>query len=618
MSTTRRAALGRLGAGAVLLAVPGAQAAPRRPNILWISCEDTSQTLGCYGDPLARTPNLDRLATQGVRYTHAFSIFGVCAPSRSSIITGLHPDALGSCHMRSRITLPAGVRCWPEYLRRAGYWCTNNVKTDYNFAHPRETWDECSGKAHWRGRAKDQPFFAVFNITATHEGQFRQRGAAYERLVAGLSPAERQDPARQRVPAYLPDTPEVRRDLAQRAEMVTVMDQRVGELLAQLEADGLADNTIVCYWGDHGSGLTRGKRWPYDSGTRVPLIVRVPAALRTGDQGRPGSVDSQLVTLMDLGPTVLNLAGVRWEGPCHGRAFLGPNLGPPRAFVPNARDRMDERYETIRSLRDQRWRYVRHCRPDLPYFQHVNYAEVNPAMQELRRLHAAGGLPRAAAQFMADTKPREELYDLETDPDEVRNLASDPAQAPRLAAFRAELRRWQLEVRDVGMLPECEMQQRVAQAGSQWDILRRDEQLLPRVLDAAELVGAGPAAEPRLRAALADPDAAVRWWAVVGLAALGQQTATLRAAAKDPAASVRLAAAAGLVREGLAAEALALVKPELGSDNPYLRLAAAHVLEGLAPRHAEVRDALRTLRDDPNEYVKRIVASGLAAERGAR
>ena len=273
----------------------------RRPNILWITCEDISPNLGCYGDNYAVTPNLDRLAAQGVRYTAAFAPIGVCAPSRSTLITGIFAPALGSHHMRCQATLPADVKCFPQYLRQAGYYCTNNVKTDYNFSHDKATWDESSAKAHWRKRGKDQPFFAVFNFVTSHESQIRMAEAAYQKRTADFTPQERHDPARAPIPPYHPDTPEVRKDWARYADMITYMDKQAGDVLGALVADGLEEETIVFYFSDHGAGMPRSKRWLYDSSTRVPLIVRFPRRYAALAPGGPGTTTDRLVSFVDFG-----------------------------------------------------------------------------------------------------------------------------------------------------------------------------------------------------------------------------------------------------------------------------------------------------------------------------
>src|SRR5262245_12554518 len=248
----------------------------KRPNILWITCEDISLHVGCYGDSYAVTPNLDRLASQGVRYTRAFAPIGVCAPSRSTLITGMYACSLGSQHMRCTIRLPESVHCFPEYLRQAGYYTTNNVKTDYNFAPPKEAWDELSNKAHWRGRKPGQPFFSVFNFVSCHESQIRLPEKQYQQRTKDFTDRERHDPAKAFVPPYHPDAPEVRKDWARYADMITFMDKEAGKVLKELEDDGLAEDTVVFFFSDHGAGMPRSKRWLYDSSLRVPFLVRFP------------------------------------------------------------------------------------------------------------------------------------------------------------------------------------------------------------------------------------------------------------------------------------------------------------------------------------------------------
>jgi uncharacterized sulfatase len=435
------------------------------PNILWISCEDTSPDLGCYGDAYAVSPNIDRLAAEGVKFTRCFTHAGVCAPARSGLITGMYPPSIGTHHMRCKGVPPAEVRCFTEYLRAAGYYCTNNVKTDYQFDPPVSAWDESSNRADWRGRQPHQPFFCVINFTTTHESQVRNPSAATQKLVAALSDSERHDPAKAVVPPYYPDTPVVRRDLANLYDNITAMDKQVGEVLARLEADGLANDTIVWFWGDHGRGLSRCKRWLYDSGTLVPLIIRVPEKWRS-HAGRKdpaataslaaGKTNDELVAFVDFAPTVLSLAGLSVPEHIQGQAFLGPQTQPPRQYVYGHRDRMDEAYDLIRSVRDKRFRYFRNFMTDVSYGQDIAYMNEMPMMKEMRRLHAEGKLTGPPALYFRATKPVEELFDTEADPHEIRNLADDPKYRADLERLRAECLRWMKNIGDVGLIPEAE------------------------------------------------------------------------------------------------------------------------------------------------------------------
>lgn len=458
-SFERRDFLKAAGLSAAALAMPrclraaAASAKGRpRPNIVWISAEDISPTLGCYGDTYATTPNLDKFAARSVRYDRAFTHAPVCAPARSGIITGMYPTCIGTTWMRCRGVPPVEARCFPEYLRAAGYYCTNSSKTDYQFAPPRSAWDESSGRAHWRNRPrKDQPFFAVFNLGVTHESSTRR-----------WTPGQQEhDPAKAPLPPYYPDTPVVRQNIACYYDKMTQLDGQVQRILDELAADGLADSTIVWFWGDHGWGLTRGKRWVYDSGIRVPLIVHVPKKLRAWAGGgapggaAPGSVDGELVSFIDFAPTMLSLAGVPVPKHMQGQPFLGPQKAKPRTYVFAARDRMDETYDCIRALRDKRYKYIRNFMPYVTRGQHIAYMDRTPILQEMRRLHAAGKLkPGPQMQFFEPTKPVHELYDIVADPHEVNNLAGQAEHKDTLDRMGRDLVAFMKRIGDVGLIPE--------------------------------------------------------------------------------------------------------------------------------------------------------------------
>ncbi len=445
---------------------------PARPNIVWISNEDMSPHLGAYGDRLARTPVLDRLATQSIRYTRAFTTAPVCAPSRAAIITGMHQSAIGAQHMRtseSRVAeLPAPyvavppfyVKAFPEYLRAAGYYTTNRAKTDYQFGVPFTIWDDLGREAHWRHRPDPaQPFFSVFNLEVTHESQ-----------AFPSSPARKGKPLITRpddveVPPYYPDTPLVREELARMYDNIADMDGQVGAILAQLEADGLAESTIVFYWSDHGDGLPRAKRSLYDSGLRVPLMIRWPKALASTIAA--GSVSDDLVSLVDLAPTVLALAGLEVPAHMHGRVLVGPAAAPPPPFVFGARDRMDIEYDMMRSARDRQFLYIRNMQPELPYAGHVIYRNQSAILQEWFKLHAEGRLSGAAALWMRTSRPAEELYDAVRDPHQIDNLAAAPAHRGTLERMRAAVTTWMAHIGDQGLITESEMVQRMWPGGMQ-------------------------------------------------------------------------------------------------------------------------------------------------------
>jgi N-sulfoglucosamine sulfohydrolase len=474
----------------VLVSTPDAQApaaarqaagAPRagsgtqqrsRPNIVWISNEDMSPRLGAYGDKIARTPVLDRLAKQSVRFTNAFTTAPVCAPSRAAIITGMYQNAIGAQHMRTTedtvpelpgpylAVPPFYVKAFPEYLRAAGYFTSNRAKTDYQFGVPFTIWDDLGPAAHWRNRPdKSQPFFSVFNLEITHESRIFPSSPARKGKPLITDPNELQ------VPPYYPDTKLVREELARVYDNIADMDGQVGELLKQLEDDGLLENTVVFYWSDHGDGVPRAKRSLYDSGLHVPLMIRWPKGLSPSDIA--GTVSDQLVSFIDLAPTVLSLAGVEIPAHMQGRVLLGPNAGPAPAYVFGARDRMDIEYDMMRSARDQRYLYIRNFAPELPYAGHIVYRNQSDIMQEWLRLQAEGKLTGAAALWMRTNRPAEELYDTRQDPHQIKNLAADPAHRVTLERLRKAVTDWMTRINDQGLVNEPEMIQRMWPGGIQ-------------------------------------------------------------------------------------------------------------------------------------------------------
>lgn len=601
---------------AFLQAAAAAGAAPSvRPNILWISCEDTSPyAFSCYGNPAAWTPNIDAVAARGVRYTHCYSVAGVCAPTRSGIITGMYPASLGSHFMRCQIQRPGEVRCFPDFLREAGYYTTNNVKTDYNFAVPATTWDDNSRKAHWRNRPAGKPFFSVFNFEVTHESKLLLTGEQHAKLTPHVPAAKRVDPARVEVPPYWPDTPAVREQIVNSIECASEFDYEVGRLLKQLDEDGLTDDTAVMIWGDHGVGLPRAKRWNYESGTHVPLVVSLPEKWRTEGQAKPGSTDDQLVSFLDLAPTVLNLAGVPLPKQFQGRAFLGPRLSAPRDYIYSCHDRMDERYETIRATRDKRYRYIRNYRPFLPYYQYMNTSEQSPVMKELRRLHAAGRLPPAAERWMAQTKPVEELYDVAADPHEVRNLAGDPRHRRVLERMRKAHIAWQEEVLDLGLFPEGEILREEKRLGSRYAILRQPGR---KALPATLRTVASATDAKTMQAALEHSEAAVRYWGAMGLANLNQRADRL----DDESPSVRIAAAMACLRAGEDAKAVEVLRAALDDPEEIVRLEAGNAADRIGERARAIEKELEARLHDPRDkttYPSRVANRVLNRLRGTR
>lgn len=434
----------------------------RQPNILLLVGEDVGFHLGCCGEPYADTPHLDQLAREGTLYTNMISTAPVCAPARSSLVSGRYPWSLGTLHMRS--TLAQSPRLFTHELRAAGYHVSWPTKTDFNFDPPddfadsREDWMD----ALRSGRLPEQPWLLFRNFAVTHESTMWDRsfsdgaGQRASRLNEQhiLQPEQRHDPAVAPVPPYLPDDPAVRDSIARFHDALSIQDQQIGEALDALANSPYAENTVVIYTSDHGRGLAREKRWCYNGGIHVPLIVRTP------DHSEPGRPSDRLVSTVDLPATMLSLAGVQIPDCYEGQAFLGPAAGGERDYVFSGRDRMDEAYDHVRAVRNKRWHYVHNGFPNLPYAQRNRYMERMPTTQILRERHAEGRLADPATLWMQARKPTEELYDAQSDPHMIRNLADKPESKSVLEEMRAALRQHQSVVNDLGLVPERELIER--------------------------------------------------------------------------------------------------------------------------------------------------------------
>ena len=623
--SSRREFLKAAGVGAamsVFCDVGAAESKKDRPNVLWLSCEDISPHIGCFGDERAITPNIDRLATEGVRYTNAFTTAGVCAPCRSGIITGMYQTTIGTHHMRCSAKLPSMVKGFSTYLREAGYYCTNNSKTDYQTKDIRDAWDESSGKAHWRQREGGEPFFAVFNFGGCHESGIASE-SKYRSVTKDLKPSQRQDPEKLELPPYYPDTPIVREDWKRNYELITAMDAWAGDLVSQLKEDGLYDNTIIFFWSDHGVGLPRAKRWLYDSGTHIPLVVRIPEKLRIGRQGKEGSIDDQLVSSIDFGPTVMNLVGLTVPEYMQGQPFLGDRLPKGREYVFGARDRMDERYDIIRSVRDKRYRYIRNYEPLKTYYQYMNTPENGATMKEIRRVHGEGKMPAAAELFMAEHKPVEELYDLKNDPHEINNLAGETKHRKILERMRRVHLEWVKDTKDLGLMPEPEINARETKVGNRYSILRQagGDELSRDVGEIAVLASSGKEALPKLLEGTKHSDAAVRYWAATGVGNIGADASSaegaMAAALEDESVSVRVAAARALCRMGKADKGLATLIGAMDGEHPWGRLQAAIVLDEMGEQARPAEQALRkALKGQPNKYITRVANRALNVMNG--
>lgn len=463
----------------MLWPVPGAVGADR-PNVLILMAEDLSARIGAFGDPVAITPHIDQLAAEGTRYPNTFTTAGVCAPSRAAHITGMHQIAIGAQHMRTssapgggyQSVPPPHVKAYPELLRGAGYFTFTDRKLDYQFSGPMSgsgpftIWDDEGGSGHWRNRPDNRPFYGLVNLAVTHEsGVFRPLGSWPHsvthlvmqvmralRTLAAPPVEELVEPAAVTVPPYFPDTPTVRADIARHYNNIAAMDAEAGQWLAQLREDGIADNTIVIWTTDHGDGLPRSKRELYDTGIKVPMVIRWPERYRPAD-APPGGVDTRLVSFVDLAPTILRLAGVPVPGHLHGRDFM---LGEPRTYVYAARDRIDEVPDRQRAVRDERFKYIRSWYPQLPGGHRLAFRDNIDMLRELHTLHAEGKLD-SVQRLWFEPPGEERLFDTTADPYELNDLAGDPAFAAPLSRLRAELADWLQRVGDWSEQPEADM-----------------------------------------------------------------------------------------------------------------------------------------------------------------
>lgn len=588
----------------IVAVLTGTVLAADRPNILWLTSEDNGPHYGCYGDTYAQTPNIDALAARGTRFKRCWSNAPVCAPARTCLISGRWAPADGAEHMRSMVPLPQGHEMYPQLLRAAGYYCTNNSKEDYNLAKPGaqsatgegkakaggkkkgkaggpdSVWDDSSGQAHWQNRKEGQPFFAIFNNQITHESQIRRRPHT---LI--------HDPAKAPLPPFHPDTPEVRHDWAQYYDNITLMDTKLGEYLAELEKAGVAEDTIIMHYGDHGPGMPRFKRWPYNSGLHVGLVMYFPEKWKhLAPKGyAPGGVNDELVSFIDLPATLLSIAGVRPPEYFQGRAVCGAFAGPAREYIHGFRGRMDERYDLVRSTTDGRYVYIHNYMPHLPYGQFLNYMFQQATTRVWRAQFDAGTLTELQARFWK-SKPTEELYDLQEDRWETKNLADSAEHQEIKARLKSAQREWLVKTRDLGFIPEAE---RLATAAGRApaDVYVSEEAYpVEKVHAAAELATSRKAGADELAALLKDPHPVIRYWGamghVMGNDTLGQTNKqALEALLEDPSASVRIAAAEALLwvahlETKVDRPVLALLKSAYVDKSPYMEaLEALNVLD---------------------------------------
>jgi len=554
------------------------------PNIIWLLAEDISPALGCYGDELALTPRIDALAESGVRYTQAYATAPICAPARSCLITGLYASSMGTQHLRCDIPFSPQLQTLPEHLAAAGYFTSNRNKTDYNF-DPAGRWEHWSGSlAPWRNREnKNQPFFSFINVGPSHEGSVN-REDRYKSIVAGFPAGELTKPDQVDLPPYYPDTEDTREVWAHYYDVLRALDANVGQVMDSLAADGLLENTIVFFFGDHGFGMPRYKRWLYKTGLNVPLIVQVPSAYKSLVPHELGTTTDRMVSFVDFAPTVLTLAGVSPPEVMEGQAFLGKESVPAREYAYAARDRADDMFEMSRAILDDQYIYIRHYMPHLPPMQSgFIYSDGKHAFRALRSAREAG-LNNAEQEKLWQPKPLEELYDLKNDPQELNNLADEPSLQAVKKQLHSRLQDWMIGHSDLGLLAEAEYMIRSA-GSTPYDYARSEDYKVADILAGAELVG--KATDQDIEQALQDADSGVRYWGVMAVRnskePAAKQLSWLSPLLQDSSPSVQVLAAETLCLVSSSPAAVDVLAKWVQDDRPWLALQAARSIQLIGP-----------------------------------
>jgi len=591
-----------------------------QPNILWILTEDHGPMLGAYGDAYSNTPAIDQLASKGVTYTQAFANAPVCSPARSTLISGMYANSLGSHNMPSLPRRPSHIGFISDYLHRAGYYTANIGKYDFNFLPGKEHWDETDSNIfvtgwnhdeYLRRKKGNQPFFTIINLFQSHESRIFPENFIPLNTSGNYAA---HNPAMAPVPPYHPNTTSTRRDLAHYYDNMSRVDQQVGQLLDKLEQDGLLQDTIVFMFSDHGTGLPRGKRWLYDSGLRVPLIVYIPERFSHLAPAAVGERSDELVSFVDFAPTVLNLAGVDIPEHMQGQPFLGKASHSPQPYVFSYRDRMDGRPDFIRAVTDGRYKYIRNYLPHRSYAQHVSFVYRQNTMQEWQQFHDAGDLTPIQDAFFKP-KPMEELYDLTSDPHEVNNLANDPEYAERKVTMRRELEQWMVNNGDLGLIPEAEIHRLAAGKAPIAISKQLGEGAFERMLWAANQASQPSVNRDVLIQMIEHEDSIVRYWGILGFYSYStmdnELNVGLTSLLQDQSESVQIAAAELLCMNDQCEVAIPVLVDVLEHEDGAVRLQAANALDYLDDRAIPARKAMIDARSSNDiEPYYRIVIRG--------
>lgn len=556
---------------------------PEKPNILWITCEDITTMVGCYGDPVAVTPNIDALASKGILYKNAYSTAPVCSPARSCLVTGVYATSLGTQNLRSDFQIPSIIRTLPHILRDNGYYCSNNYKEDYNFFDS-TIWDESSHEAHWRNRPDNKPFFSVFNFETTHQSQiFGDDESFYNKYGHQLAEEERTKPEQIKLQPYYFDSHRVRKLWARYYDLVKIMDRQVGEILNQLEEDGLQENTIVFFYSDHGTGMPRAKRALYNSGVKVPFVVFIPERYRYITKYEPGTLTDEMVSFVDFPPTLLNILDIKIPDYMTGNLFLGKQTRQ-REYVYATSDRVDEAFEISRTVKDKKFSYIRNFLPHLPLIQPNFYTDQSEIMQELLKLRNSVEMTPAQKSMWLPRREPEELYDLENDPFETNNLAKDPTYSGVLLKMRYEMTDWMKRTFDTGLVPEGYLWEHCKDLTA-YELARSAQFLnMEEIIETNDALLKENTAFEELTQKLSEQDVLIRYWAAKSLqyldAAPEETIEILIQSLDDPSIYVQLAAAETLCSWDQCSEIVQnTILKGLKSEDKIVSLMAARIFE---------------------------------------
>ncbi len=573
-----------------------------RPNILWLTCEDNSASwVGCYGNENATTPNIDKLATEGFQYMHAYATGTVCAPSRSSWITGVMALSMGTHPMRCSYDIPNDIiKYYPDYLKERGYYTGNFYKTDYNIGSRKaeDCWDDCNQDAppNWENLKQKQPFFQVFNLKRSHESN--AFGDVYN---------TRHDPKKVKLPTYHPDVPGMRENYALYEDAMENMDSDFGEVIQNLKEAGLYENTIIIYNSDHGGVLPRSKRFLFQNSLHCPLIIRIPEKYKhLWPAEKPGTKIDRLVSFIDMPKTWLSITGSTVPDYMQGKIFLGPQTEPEQEYHFAFRARTDERLDNARAVSDKHYLYIRNYMPYTPWMQHLDYIWNLEAAKAWDKAITDGTANSAQAKFFSPRGASEELYDMQNDPDNVNNLVDNPEYSQVLKKMRKQMRQKQEEIFDAGLIPETECARMAKENNTTMYEMARNPKLynVPALLDAADLaLEQNPKNQKELYSMLNSKDIGIRYWGIVGSFLINNKEAGIKAL-NDKSHEIRAMAAWLLIRTGEKEKGFACLN-NLIDQNSYAILTVLNIVDWLGEEGRNLMPAVRQLNFGANDVVKK-------------